>query len=84
MSVRDIHVRAVTAAVKKLCIDANLEVEPDMRRVFEARLTTERSEAGRHVLACSRTTPSCADAPHPVLPGHGLRGLLRGAARTCT
>jgi fumarate hydratase subunit alpha len=70
MSVRDIHVSAVTDAVKKLCIDANLELEPDMRRAFERALTTERSEAGRHVLrllqdnaelAQTRRIPYCQD-----------------------
>ena len=67
---RDIHVSAVTDAVKKLCIDANLELEPDMRRAFERALTTERSEAGRHVLrllqnnadlAQTRRIPYCQD-----------------------
>ena len=43
MSVRDIHVSAVTDAVKKLCIDANLELEPDMLRAFERALTTRGS-----------------------------------------
>jgi fumarate hydratase subunit alpha len=70
MTVRDIHVSAVTDAVKKLCIDANLELEPDMRRAFERALTTERSEAGRHVLrllqdnaelAQTRRIPYCQD-----------------------
>ena len=70
MSVRDIHVSAVTDAVKKLCIDANIELEPDMRRAFARALTTERSEAGKHVLrllqnnadlAQTRRIPYCQD-----------------------
>jgi fumarate hydratase subunit alpha len=67
---RDIHVSAISDAVKKLCIDANLALEPDMRRAFERALTTERSEAGRHVLrllqnnadlAQTRRIPYCQD-----------------------
>ncbi len=67
---RDIHVSAITDAVKKLCMDANLELEPDMRRAFERALTTERSEAGKHVLrllqnnadlAQTRRIPYCQD-----------------------
>ena len=67
---RDIHVSAITDAVKKLCIDANLELEPDMRRAFDRALTTERSETGRHVLrllqnnadlARTRRIPYCQD-----------------------
>ena len=60
MSVREIHVSAVTDAVKKLCIDANLDLEPDMRRAFERALTTERSEAGRHVLRLLQTNAEMA------------------------
>ena len=31
---REIHVSAVTDAVKKLCMEANYELEPDMLRAF--------------------------------------------------
>ena len=67
---RDIHVSAISDSVKKLCIDANLELEPDMRRAFERALATERSEAGKHVLrllqnnadlAQTRRIPYCQD-----------------------
>jgi fumarate hydratase subunit alpha len=47
---RDVHVTAVTDAVKKLCMEANYELEPDMLRAFDRALTTERSPAGRRVL----------------------------------
>lgn len=47
---REIHASAVTDAVKKLCIEANLELEPDMLRAFDRALQTERSPAGRQVL----------------------------------
>src|SRR5256712_2689125 len=48
--VRDVHVSAIVDAVKKLCIDANLELEPGMLRAFDRALTTERSPAGKQVL----------------------------------
>jgi len=48
--VRDVHVSAITDAVKKLCMEANLELEPDMLRAFDRALQTERSPAGRQVL----------------------------------
>jgi fumarate hydratase subunit alpha len=47
---RDIHVSALTDSVKKLCMDANWNLEPDMLRAFDRALTTERSPAGKHVL----------------------------------
>ncbi|PYN50600.1 MAG: hypothetical protein DME00_04905 [Candidatus Rokuibacteriota bacterium] len=47
---RDVHVSAIVDAVKKLCIGANLELEPDMLRAFDRALTTERSPAGKQVL----------------------------------
>src|SRR5437879_5611577 len=68
--VRDVHVSAIVDAVKKLCIDANLELEPDMLRALDRALTTERSPAGRQVLqilkdnaqmAKTRRIPYCQD-----------------------
>lgn len=47
---RTLHVSAITDAVKKLCMDANYELEPDMLRAFDRALGTERSPAGRQVL----------------------------------
>ncbi|HEY7649702.1 MAG TPA: fumarate hydratase, partial [Methylomirabilota bacterium] len=47
---RDIHVSAITDAVKKLCMEANWELEPDMLRAFDRALQRERSDAGRQVL----------------------------------
>jgi fumarate hydratase subunit alpha len=67
---RDIHVSAITDAVKKLCIEANLELEPDMLRAFDRALQTERSPAGRQVLqilkdnaqmARTKLIPYCQD-----------------------
>ncbi|MBI4589594.1 MAG: fumarate hydratase, partial [Candidatus Rokubacteria bacterium] len=47
---REIHVSAITGAVKKLCMEANYDLEPDMLRAFDRALKTERSPAGRQVL----------------------------------
>ena len=67
---RDIHVSAITDAVKKLCIEANLELEPDMLRAFDRALARERSPAGQQVLqilkdnaqmAQTRRIPYCQD-----------------------
>jgi fumarate hydratase subunit alpha len=68
--VREVHVSSVTDAVKKLCMEANYAIEPDMLRAFDRALTTERSAAGRHVLeilkdnaqlARTKLIPYCQD-----------------------
>jgi fumarate hydratase subunit alpha len=68
--VREIHASVVTDAVKKLCMDANYALEPDVLRAFDRALRTERSAAGRHVLeilkdnaelARTRLIPYCQD-----------------------
>ena len=43
---RDIHVTAITDAVKKLCMEANWNLEPDMLRAFD-RALAHRALAGR-------------------------------------
>lgn len=67
---RDIHVSAISDAVKKLCMEANWSLEPDMLRAFDRALDTERSPAGRQVLqilkqnaelARTRRIPYCQD-----------------------
>ncbi len=67
---REIHVSAVTDAVKKLCMEANWDLEADMRRAFDRALHTERSVAGRQVLqtlkanaelARTKRIPYCQD-----------------------
>ncbi|NUN47590.1 MAG: fumarate hydratase [Candidatus Brocadiae bacterium] len=67
---REIHASAITDAVKKLCIEANYELEPDMLRAFDRALQTERSPAGRQVLqilkdnaemARTKRIPYCQD-----------------------
>jgi fumarate hydratase subunit alpha len=67
---RDIHVSAISDAVGKLCMQANYDLEPDMRRAFDRALRTERSAAGKQVLqilkdnaelARTRKMPYCQD-----------------------
>jgi fumarate hydratase subunit alpha len=67
---RDIHVSAITDAVKKLCMEANVSLEPDVLRAFDRALGTERSAAGQQVLqilkdnaelARTRRIPYCQD-----------------------
>ena len=67
---RTIHVSAITDAVKKLCMDANYELEPDVLRAFDRALATERSPAGQQVLqilkenaelAKTKKIPYCQD-----------------------
>jgi fumarate hydratase subunit alpha len=68
--VRDIHVSAIADAVKKLCMEANYLLEPDMLRAFDRALARERSQAGQQVLtilrqnaemARTRQIPYCQD-----------------------
>jgi fumarate hydratase subunit alpha len=67
---RDVHVSAITDAVKKLCMEANVSLEPDVLRAFDKALGTERSPAGRQVLqilkdnaelARTKRIPYCQD-----------------------
>jgi len=67
---REVHVSAIADAVKKLCMDANWSLEPDMLRAFDRALGTERSAAGKQVLtilkqnaemARTRRIPYCQD-----------------------
>ncbi len=67
---REIHASAITDAVKKLCMEANYSIEPDMLRAFDRALGTERSAAGKHVLqilkdnaelARTKKIPYCQD-----------------------
>lgn len=66
----EIHTSAIVDAVKKLCIDANLALEPDMLRAFDRALATERSPADKQVLqtlkdnaemARTKRIPYCQD-----------------------
>ncbi len=73
---RELHVSAITDAVKKLCMEANTVLEPDMLRAFDRALGTERSPAGRQVLqtlkdnaelARTRRIPYCQDTGMVVM-----------------
>jgi fumarate hydratase subunit alpha len=67
---REIHTTSITDAVKKLCMEANYSIEPDMLRAFDRALAAERSPAGKHVLqilkdnaelARTKKIPYCQD-----------------------
>jgi len=47
---REINASTISDAVKKLCVEANYDLEPDMLRAFDRALTSVRSPAGRQVL----------------------------------
>lgn len=94
---REIHVSAITDAVKRLCIDANLDLEPDMLRAFDRALATERSPAGKQVLqilkdnaqmARTKLIPYCQDTGFVVCfvelgqDVHVTGGLLADAINT--
>ncbi|MBI2467372.1 MAG: fumarate hydratase [Candidatus Rokubacteria bacterium] len=59
---REIHVSAITDTVKKLCMEANYDLEPDMLRAFDRALRTERSPAGRQVLQILKDNAQLAKA----------------------
>jgi fumarate hydratase subunit alpha len=67
---REIRAGEVTATIRRLCQEANLELGPDMLRAFDRALGSERSPAGRQVLemlrenaviAKTRRLPYCQD-----------------------
>src|SRR5207253_3082463 len=67
---REVDASAIVDAIKKLCMEANYELEPDMLRAFDRALATERSAAGRQVLqtlkdnawmAQTKRMPYCQD-----------------------
>jgi fumarate hydratase subunit alpha len=67
---RDIRTSDITATIKRLCQEANLELGEDMLRAFDRALGRERSPAGRQVLemirenaviAKTRRLPYCQD-----------------------
>jgi len=67
---REIHASTIADTVKKLCMEANYSIEPDMLRAFDRALAAERSPAGKHVLqilkdnaelARTKKIPYCQD-----------------------
>ena len=85
---REIHVSSIVDAVKKLCMEANYSLEPDMLRAFAGALEKERSPAGRQVLqilqqnaelARTKRIPYCQDTGFVVcFLELGQRSLLAG------
>jgi fumarate hydratase subunit alpha len=57
---REVHVSAITDAVRKLCMEANWNLEPDMLRAFDRALGTERSPAGKQVLTILKSNAEMA------------------------
>ena len=67
---REIHASVIADAVKKLCMEANYSIEPDVLRAVDRALAAERSPAGKHVLqilkdnaelARTKKIPYCQD-----------------------
>jgi fumarate hydratase subunit alpha len=61
---RDVHVSAIADAVKKLCLEANVSLEPDVLRAFDRALGAERSPAGRQVLQILKDNAELARTRH--------------------
>ncbi len=47
---RKVNVAKITAAVKKICIDTNYKVDPDIIKAFKTGLRREKSPVGREIL----------------------------------
>jgi fumarate hydratase subunit alpha len=47
---RQIHVDEIIATIRKICIDANIEIRPDTVAAYHRPLDREESEVGREVL----------------------------------
>ena len=73
---RQIHVDEIVTTIRKLCIDANIEIRPDTVAAYHRALDREESEVGREVLrqlirnaevAKDRRLPFCQDTGYAVL-----------------
>jgi fumarate hydratase subunit alpha len=73
---REIHFDKIVAVLRRLCIDANLEIRPDTIEAFHRALEQEDSEIGRQVLkqlihnaevAKERRIPFCQDTGYAVV-----------------
>ena len=73
---RQIHVDEIIATIRKICIDANIEIRPDTVAAYHRALDREESEVGREVLrqlirnaevAKDRRLPFCQDTGYAVL-----------------
>jgi fumarate hydratase subunit alpha len=74
--IRQIHVDEIVTTIRKLCIDANIEIRPDTVAAYHRALDREESEVGREVLrqlirnaevAKDRRLPFCQDTGYAVL-----------------
>ena len=77
---RDIHVSAITDAVKKLCMEANWNLGSEMLRAFDRALTTERSAAGHLGIGGPRSIERVVRTPHDGVDG-GVDLVDAGQAR---
>lgn len=75
-NVRTIQVTDVTAAVKELCIEANYQLSPDMKQIFETARQIEKAPLGRQILdqlaqnleiAAEDEIPICQDTGMAVI-----------------
>lgn len=75
-NVRTIQVTDVTAAVKELCIEANYQLSPDMKQIFETARQIEKAPLGRKILdqlaqnleiAAEDEIPICQDTGMAVI-----------------
>ena len=73
---REIHVDEIIPIVRKLCIDANIEIRPDTLQAYRRALSDEQSAVGREVLrqlirnaqvAKEERIPFCQDTGYAVL-----------------
>jgi len=73
---REIHVDDIIAALRQLCIDANIEIRPDTVAAYHRALEQEESETGREVLrqlilnaeaAKAQRIPFCQDTGYAVV-----------------
>lgn len=73
---REIHVDAVTALVRELCMQANYELPKDIQQAFEAGKEQEQSSLGQTIfdemlrnckLACTEQMPICQDTGTAVI-----------------
>lgn len=73
---KEIHVSKITGTIKKLCIDANYNLNADIRRSFTEAKKKETSEVARNIIdileknadiACSESMPMCQDTGMTVI-----------------
>ncbi len=73
---RKIHVDDIVATLRRLCIEANVEIRPDTVEAFRRALDQEESEVGRQVLsqlilnaevAKQQQLPFCQDTGYAVV-----------------